>query len=161
MKYIVKSLAVILTVFVSSLCVFAAQYTKFSSKFIKHFKDCDRFEENVTSEFEGQTFTTNRKIQGWKNGFCLYQETISSPNDKYKLNCSFPGLQVDELYEAMTSKTKETEKYELEIFGEQTDPKTGKLSYIPVSTTTIIGNKAYIKWAKFQNNPYFCKVTKL
>lgn len=142
-------------------CVNAVEYTKFSSKFIKNFKDCDRYEETVTSEFENKTFTTNRKIIGWKSGFCKYQETITSPTDKYQLDCSFTNIQVDELYAAMKAKLKDIEKYELETFAEQKDPKTGKIKYVSMGTTTIKGNKAFISWAKYQNNPYFCKPQKL
>ena len=54
-------------------CVFAAEFTKFSSKFIKNFKDCDAYEESIVSEYEGKQFTTNRKIIGWRNSFCKCQ----------------------------------------------------------------------------------------
>ena len=53
------------------LCASAADnISKFSSKFKKNFKDCDVYEETVLSEFQGSSFTTKRKIHGWKNGFC-------------------------------------------------------------------------------------------
>ena len=58
-------------------------------------------EETVNSEFQGQTFTTKRSIQGWRNGFCRYQETVSSKDAKYQINCGFSDLQVDDLYESM------------------------------------------------------------
>ena len=122
-----KSTAVILgllVVLVAGMsCVFAAEYTKFSSKFIKHFKDCDYYEESMVSEFEGKQFTTNRKIIGWRNGFCKYEETIKSPEDEYQLNCSFSNIQVDELYNSMRNKSKDPETYELEMFAEQKDKK--------------------------------------
>lgn len=145
----------------SLLSVVAETNTKFSSKFIKNFRDCDSYEETITSTFENQTFTTNRKIVGWRNGSCRYEETITSPKDKYKLSCDFNGIQVDELYDAMKSKSRTPEKYELEIYALQTDPKTGRSSYSVVGTQTIKGNKAYITWAKIQNNPYFCTSKKL
>lgn len=160
-KSLVLFLTLIITVSTAITCVFAAEYTKFSSKFIKNFKDCDSYEETTTSAFEGNTFTTSRQIIGWRNGFCRYQEVISSGNDKYQLNCNFTSIQVDELYSAMKNRSKEAEKYELEIFGEHKDPKTGKISYVSRGTQTIKGNKAYIAWAKYQNNPYFCKPQKL
>ena len=141
-------------------CVFAAEYTKFSSKFIKHFKDCDYYEESMISDFEGKQFTTNRKIIGWRNGFCKYEETIKSPEDEYQLNCSFSNIQVDELYNSMKNKSKDPETYELEMFAEQKDKK-GQTKYVPVGSQTIKGNKAYIAWAKYQNNPYFCKPKKI
>lgn len=159
-----KSTAVmlgLLVVLVAGMsCVFAAEYTKFSSKFIKHFKDCDYYEESMVSEFEGKQFTTNRKIIGWRNGFCKYEETIKSPEDEYQLNCSFSNIQVDELYNSMKNKSKDPETYELEMFAEQKDKK-GQTKYVPVSSQTIKGNKAYIAWAKYQNNPYFCKPKKI
>jgi hypothetical protein len=146
-----------------SICGYAiaAGETKFSNKFIKNFKDCDRYEETITSTFENKSFTTNRRIIGWINGYCKYEETITSPNDQYVLNCSLNGIQVDELYNAMKSRSRAMERHELEIFVERTDEKTGKTKYVSVGTQTIKGNKAYIAWAKIQNNPYFCKPQKI
>lgn len=162
MKKIYKSVLVLTAVIaISGLCAYGAQYTKFSAKFIKNFKDCDKYTETITSEYDSKTFTTERKILGWRNGACKYQEIISSPTEKYQLNCSFGDLQVDELYQAMKSKSKDTERFELDVFAEQKDPKTGRVRYVKDGSTTIIGNKAYVKWAKYQNNPYFCKPQKL
>ena len=154
-------LALIIVFATSITCVFAAQYTKFSRSFIKNFKDCDSYEETITSNFQGSNFTTNRKIIGWKNGFCRYQEVISSNDGKYKLNCMFTDVQLDELYNSMRNKSRKTEAYTLDLFSEKTDEKTGKKTYVKSGTTVIKGNKAYIVWAKYQNNPYFCEVTKL
>ena len=155
------SLVIIVALLTMGSCAFAVGYTKFSSKFIKNFKDCDKYEETITSEFEGQTFVTNRQIQGWKNGFCKYQEVIKSPDSTYQLNCSFTDIQVDELYSAMKNRSRDVERYELESFVQQKDPKTGEIKYVSVGSTTIKGNKAYIAWAKYQNNPYFCVPKKL
>ncbi len=155
------SLVMIVALLTMGSCAFAVGYTKFSSKFIKNFKDCDKYEETITSEFEGQTFVTNRQIQGWKNGFCKYQEVIKSPDSTYQLNCSFTDIQVDELYSAMKNRSRDVERYELESFVQQKDPKTGEIKYVSVGSTTIKGNKAYIAWAKYQNNPYFCVPKKL
>ncbi len=154
------TLGLLIALVVGTSCVLAAEFTKFSSKFIKNFKDCDAYEESIVSEFEGKQFTTNRKIIGWRNGFCKYQETIQSPEDEYQLNCSFSNLQVDELYESMKSRSKDIEKYDLDIFMPQTDKK-GQTKYTVVGNQTIKGNKAYITWAKYQNNPYFCKPQKI
>jgi hypothetical protein len=158
-----KSLIAILTAIV--LCsmygfIAMAETTSFSSKFIKQFKDCDKYEETITSTFEDKNFTTNRRIIGWRNGFCKYEETITSSTDQYVLRCSLNAIQVDELYNAMKSRSKEQEKYELDTFAEKTDPKTGKTKYEVIGTQTIKGDKAYIAWARIQNNPYFCKPTK-
>ena len=76
------------------------------------------------------------------------------------MNCSFSNLQVDELYESMKDRAKEPQKYDLDIFSEQTDKK-GQTKYVVVGSQTIKGNKAYITWAKYQNNPYFCKPQKI
>ncbi len=135
--------------------------TTFSKNFIKNFKDCDKYEETINTTFEDKNFTTNRKIIGWRNGFCKYEETITSPTDQYELKCTLNAIQVEELYNAMKSRSKEATKYELETFIERQDPKTGKTKYEVIGTQTISGNKAYIAWAKIQNNPYFCKPQKI
>ncbi len=139
----------------------AEKYTKFSKSFIRNFQDCDKYEETITSTFQNESFTTHRSILGWKNGFCRYEEVIKSPKDEYKLTCDLPSMQVDELYESMRDKSRQTEKYELEIYGSKKDEKTGKVSYYVAETQTINGNRAYITWAKIQNNPYYCTPTKL
>ena len=152
-----KSLVILtIAVIIGGLYAYAAEYTKFSKSFIKNFKDCERYKETITSEFDGKTFTTERSILGWQNGMCRYQEVISSPSDKYRLSCRLTELQVDNLYSAMTSRSKNVENYDLDIYAEQTDPKTGKKNYVKESSTRISGNKAYVAWAKVQNNPYFC-----
>lgn len=160
MKKIFITSTLLVAVIAGITCVGAAEFTKFSSKFVKNFRDCDAYEETVTSEFEGKSFTTTRKIQGWRNGFCKYEETISSPDGKYQLNCSFSGIQVDELYEAMKNRSREPERFDLETFAEEKTPN-GQIKYVSRGTTTIKGNKAYIAWAKYQNNPYFCRPQKL
>ena len=157
-----KIITILLTLAVTGMsCVFAAEYTKFSRKFIKHIKDCDAYEETVNSVFEDKQFTTHRKIHGWRNGLCQYTEEISSKDGAYRLDCRFAEIHIDDLYEAMRSRSKEPEKYNLEVFEPKVDPKTGETSYIVKGTTLIKGNRAYITWAKYQNNPYMCKATKI
>ncbi|MBE7712876.1 MAG: hypothetical protein E7Z87_03945 [Cyanobacteria bacterium SIG26] len=139
----------------------AAEYTKFSKKFINAFEDCQKYEETVYSDYEGKSFTTKRQIHGWRNRYCLYEETISSGQDKYQLSCRFTNVQMDELYEAMKVRSKDIIRHDLELFVEQVDPKTGEIKYVTAGTTTISGNKPFITWAKYQNNPYFCSRKKL
>ena len=160
-KIILFSVSLFIALCLGVTCVFAAQYTKFSRQFIKNFKDCDSYEETITTNFQGSNFTTFRKIIGWRNGFCRYQEVISSAEGKYKLNCMFTDVQLDELYNSMKNKSKKTETYNLELFSTKVDEKTGKTDYVKTGSTVIKGNKAYIVWAKYQNNPYFCTPEKL
>ena len=158
MKKLIISLLVL---FAGISCVFASEYTKFSKKFIKHFKDCDIYEETVTSNFEDSNFTTNRRILGWKNGMCRYMEIITSKEGSYKLDCRFAEIQLDDLYLAMKDRSNKPEKYNLDIFQPKVDPKTGETTYITNGSTVIKGNKAYIVWAKYQNNPYICRSERL
>lgn len=141
-------------------CAYAAEYAKYSSRFIKKFKNCENYQETVTTNFENQNFTTTRKINGWMNGFCMYQETITSPQDKYQINCNLSDIQVDELYSAMKNRSRKVEKVNIELFTKVTDEKTGRTRYVKNNTTMVTGNKAYTTWTKYQNNPYFCIATK-
>lgn len=161
-KFTTLALTATIAISFTCLCAFAADnYSKYSSKFKKNFKDCDKYEETINSEYQGETFTTQRKIKGWRNSFCQYEETIASAKGAYKLTCGFSNVQVDELYESMKSKSKELKRYELDTFVEQTDPKTGKVKFVKSGTTTIKGDKAYVAWAKYMNNPYFCRPQKI
>ena len=141
--------------------VMASEYTKFSRKFIRHIKDCDAYEETVTSKYEDMTFNTTRKITGWKNGFCKYSETITSEVGAYKLDCRFTDIQLDDLYEAMRNRSKKAEKYSLDVYVEKKNPKTGDLEYVKDGVTEIKGNRAYVIWAKYQNNPFICKPSEI
>lgn len=156
-----KIFSTILTLLIFASTVFAADYTKFSRKFIKHIKDCDSYEETITSQYEDTSFKTVRKIQGWKNGLCKYSETITSAQGAYKLDCGFNEVQLDDLYEAMKDRSKKAEKYTLDLYAERTNPKTGAIEYVKNGSTEIKGNKAYIIWAKYQNNPYLCRPTQI
>ena len=141
--------------------VIASENPKFSRKFVKSFKDCDSYSESSESIFEGVNFKSTRKILGWKNGFCKYEETMYSPLGDYVVRCSFPPIQVEELYNAMKDRSKEQIRQNLEIFGQKKDPKTGELSYVVVETREIKGSKAYVAWARYENSPYFCIPEKL
>jgi hypothetical protein len=152
-----KILALTLGLLIGVSTVFASEYTKFSRKFMKHIRDCDSYEETVLSKFEDADFKTTRKIQGWKDGLCRYSETITSVRGGYKLECGFNEAQLDNLYEAMKDRSKKAENLALVLFAERINPKTGETEYIENGTTEIKGNKAYIVWAKYQNNPYICK----
>lgn len=153
------STAVISSVFLSAFAV--DNISKFSSKFRKNFKDCDKYEETVTSFSEGEEYSFNRKIKGWRNGYCQYEETVTSAKGTYKISCNLSHLQMDDLSAAMKDRSKNLEKYELDLYFEQPDAKTGKVKYVKGGRTTIKGNKAFIAWARIQNNPYFCKPEQL
>ncbi len=150
----------VITISIASLCAYASDSPKFSSKFIKNFKDCDSYQETTSSTFEGQNFTTTRKINGWRNGFCRYQETVSSPNSKYQIDCNFTDMQVEDLYTAMKSRSKKEDRQNIDLFSEITE-KNGQKRFIKSGSTVIKGTKAYILWTKYQNNPYFCIAKKL
>jgi len=139
----------------------ASEYTKFSRKFIRHIKDCDAYEETIASEYEDSSFKTTRKIHGWKNGYCRYTETITAPQGAYKLDCGFTEVQLDDLYEAMKDRSKKADKYTLDLYSERKNPKTGDIEYIKSGSTEIKGNRAYIVWAKYQNNPFVCKPSEI
>ncbi len=155
-KYL--SLFTIFAILISAAtCICTAEYTKYSSKFMKKFRDCEAYEETLNSEFEGKTFTTHRQIIGWRNGLCRYQVTISSPSEgKYNLKCSFSSLQVDELYEAMRDRSKKTISLDIDIFKKNAVTKSGDPAYTRIGSTLIKGPKGYITWTKYENNPYFC-----
>lgn len=139
----------------------ASEYTKFSRKFIRHIKDCDAYEETIASEYEDSSFKTTRKIHGWKNGYCRYTETITAPQGAYKLDCGFTEVQLDDLYEAMKDRSKKADKYTLDLYSERKNPKTGDTEYMKSGSTEIKGNRAYIVWAKYQNNPFVCRPSEI
>ena len=156
-----KIFALTLALLIGTCAVFAAEYTKFSRKFMKHIRDCNAYEETVLSKFEDTDFKTIRKIHGWKNGLCKYSEIITSAKGAYKLDCGFSEAQLDDLYESMKDRSKKTEKLSLDLFYERTNPKTGEIEYVQNGSTEIKGNRAYIIWAKYQNNPYICKPSEI
>lgn len=142
-------------------CVYAAEEAKYSSKFAKSIRNCEPYQETINSVFEGGNFTTQRKITGWSNGYCKYEEIVKSSSDAYRINCNFSEIQLDDLYTAMKDKSKEAISFNLETFAEQKDAKTGQVKYKVIGSTPINGNSAYIAWTKYLNNPYFCKSEKI
>ena len=160
-KNIIIISTLIIGIITGFTCAHAYNQAKFSSKFVKHFKNCDSYQETTQSEYEGMNFKTERNIIGWRNGYCRFTETISSKDGAYKLNCSFTDLQVEELYKSMKNRSKTPQEYTMDIFALKTNPKTGKETYEIVDKMTIKGNSAYVTWTKYENNPYFCIPQKL
>ena len=139
----------------------ASDGTTYSAKFIKNFKDCSTYQENYSSEYEGEKFNEKREILGWKNGFCHYRTTVNSSNSAYKLDCMFSDIQVEEIYKAMKNNSKALEDYNLDIMIPTKETKNGQPVYKKIGSTVIKGTKAYITWTKYENNPYFCHPQKL
>lgn len=150
-------------VFVASMFLMAeaSQKSKFSRKFIKNMKKCSSYEETTSSMYENTKFSSNKKIIGWQNGFCRYQETISSADSAYFLDCGFSQEQVKDLYEAMRDKSSEVETVIIPLYEAKKNAKTGEISYSKAGSTPVKGDRAYRLWAELQNNPYLCRPTKL
>lgn len=138
----------------------ASEYAVFSHGFIKNFKDCDKFEETTNSTYNGDSFTEKSEILGWENGFCHYRTTIVSKDTGYRLECMFSDIQVEELYNAMRDKSRTVSEYKMDLF-KPVDSNDGEITYKKAADTIIKGNKGYIAWTKYQNNPYFCRPYKL
>lgn len=160
-KFTSLFMAIIFSCVVGSTVAFAATHSSYSSAFKKNFKDCDMYTETFSTDHRGEPFNITRKIIGWRNGFCRYEELYERKEDSYKLNCSLSDVQVEELTEAMKNRSKELEKQEIEMFAEVKDPKTGIIKYETVGFTQVKGTKASNAWAKYLNNPYFCRPEKI
>ena len=61
----------------------------------------------------------------------------------------------------MKDRSKKADKYTLDLYSERKNPKTGDTEYIKSGSTEIKGNRAYIIWAKYQNNPFVCRPTEI
>ena len=73
MKKTVILLTLLVAVAAGLTCVWAAEYTKFSSKFVKNFKDCDAYQETTTEKFlAGEMVFVNIRKQ-----FLLQMESTS------------------------------------------------------------------------------------
>ncbi|MBP3821129.1 hypothetical protein J6G99_05740 [bacterium] len=155
-----KIITILLIGIMSISIVSSAEQNKFSKAFIKNFKVCENYSESLTSDFEGSSFSIKRNILGWSNGQCRYQETISSSRGKYQLDCYFNEIITDELYSAMKDKSKEQEIQNIDIFEEKVN-RAGEKNYVKTGSTSVKGSKAYVTWAKFLNNPYFCVPKKI
>ena len=152
--------AVIGCAFISACAVAAIQDIKFSRDFIKNFKNCDKYSETATVEIEGKTYTEERNIAGISNGLCNYKVTVSDAENKYLYDCWFSDYQVEELYNAMRTRSKKGQQENIDIFTLVTDKK-GRTNYRVAGKTTVSGTKSYVTWAKYRSNPYFCYPKKL
>ena len=122
MKKTVILLTLLVAVAAGLTCVWAAEYTKFSSNLLKILKIVMLIKKQQPSSLRVKHSLQTEKFLAGEMVFCKYQETISSTDGKYQLNCSFSSIQVDELYESMKNRSKEPERYDLEMFAEEKGP---------------------------------------
>ncbi len=155
-----RYVALMLILFVGAASVLAAQKSMYSRQFMNNFKDCTPYSETVNSSYDGKSYIENREIVGWNNGMCFYRISLSTNNDKYEYDCVFSNLQMEELYNAMKSRSKENERYSIDLFTPYENQKNGEIYYKKTGYSTISGSKAYVTWVKYQSNPYFCRPRK-
>ena len=56
--------------------------------FTDNLKDCKEYYGSQTIDLQDIKLTTVRQIQGWQNGKCSYQETVSTKDSKYTVKKS-------------------------------------------------------------------------
>ncbi len=74
-----------------------------TAEFMNAFKNCTEFKSVDEIEIDGVTSKVFKNIIGWDGYTCKYQEIIEfkEMNFKSKVNCSFSGEQVREIYSVM------------------------------------------------------------
>lgn len=84
------------TIIATCLIVFADD-----AKFINALKNCSSFSESGTVNTEGVNVTSHKKILGWENDKCVYQETVQFSGINSCITCKFTKSQINELVSVM------------------------------------------------------------
>ena len=112
------------------------------SRYINAIRNCSSYSESGTVQNDGMNATSTKKILGWSNNRCVYQETVKYSGVTANINCRFTKPQLQELSSVM-----DAYNLTLKYSGEEVD----------VSSVSAVQNNPVVKaWSKYLQNPDVC-----
>ena len=133
MVFVKKYLIFGLTLFVGCSLVIAEE--AISSNFVNALKTCSTsYSESGSFTTEGMNVTSTKKILGWENDRCVYQETVNFSGMNTCLTCKLAKSQIDELVSVMQA-------YEVVQKYSNEDIDTSKLSAVQDNPVVKVWNK--------------------
>lgn len=98
--YIMKKLFLVVFIFIVSTTIAKGNT---DDRFVQAFSTCSAYSENGSLKADGMDVTSTKKIIGWQNGKCVYQEKINFMETQGNVVCRFTQQQVNEITEVMNA----------------------------------------------------------
>lgn len=137
-----KFLLIIFCILLSSSITGIAQ--DFSDEFVEAFGSCKAFNDSGNFTTENMNVTSSKRIYGYNNNLCKYEESIKMGETKAKVSCNFSKAQIDEITEVMKAYNL-VQKYS----DEQLDTS---------SLDNVKNNPVFKVWSKYLQDENVCKI---
>ncbi len=113
-----------------------------NASFTESLKNCREYYGSQTIELNDIKLSTTKQIHGFKGEKCSYQETISTKDSRYSLNCMLSKDNINELVKIMDD------------FENNADNKKIDLNdFTQVESSTVVTG-----WSKYLQNPEICSI---
>ena len=110
--------------------------------FTDNLKDCKEYYGSQTIDLQDIKLTTVRQIQGWQNGKCSYQETVSTKDSKYTVKCLLSKEHIADLVKTMDDFEKDESSKNIDLN-----------DFEQVQNSTVVAG-----WSKYLQNPEICTI---
>lgn len=110
--------------------------------FTDNLKDCKEYYGSQTIDLQDIKLTTVRQIQGWQNGKCSYQETVSTKDSKYTVKCLLSKEHIADLVKTMDDFEKDESSKNIDLN-----------DFEQVQNSTVVTG-----WSKYLQNPEICTI---
>lgn len=110
--------------------------------FTDNLRDCKEYYGSQTVDLQDIKLTTVRQIQGWVNGKCSYQESVSTKDSRYTVKCLLSKENISDLVKTMEDFEKDENNKNLDLN-----------DYEQVQNTSVVSG-----WSKYLQNPEICSI---
>lgn len=110
--------------------------------FTDNLKDCKEYYGSQTIDLQDIKLTTVRQIQGWQNGKCSYQETVSTKDSKYTVKCLLSKEHIADLVKTMDDFEKDESSKNIDLN-----------DFEQVQNSTVVTG-----WSKYLQNSEICTI---
>ena len=112
--------------------------------FTEHLKDCSSYSSSGTVNTEGVQAHSTKRILGWQNGKCSYEERINLMGLNSIVSCELSRPQINEIV-SVTNAYSVVSKY-------SDSPDTSNLDSAKSNPVSQV-------WLKYLNNPSVCNIS--
>lgn len=138
MKFRVIFLILAVSCFTKTLLVQANDTTSFT----ENLKNCNDYYGSQTIDLQDIKLTTTRQIQGWVNGKCSYQESVSTKDSKYTVKCMLSQEHINDLVNTMENFEKDENNKNIDLN-----------DFNQVQNSSVVSS-----WSKYLQNPDICTI---
>lgn len=110
--------------------------------FTESLKNCQEYYGSQTIELNDIKLSTTKQIHGLKGEKCSYQETVSTKDSRYSVNCMLSKDNINELVKIMEDFEQNGENKKIDLN-----------DFTQVESSSVVAG-----WSKYLQNPEICSI---